>query len=183
MVEGLVAPGEGGRRGRGQPLRTPIAFPVSSAPPGRGPSREVASPVVPQPTRDTEIWEGNQDTPPYGPAPEEGERIQREPGTAALFPRSVLVAGGNRTVCPPALALWGACSQDRGGEGGRWVVGDSGGEDAVVEGLVAPGEGGEGEVVEGALAGGQPEPTPPFRVAEEGIEGPGEGWRIPGRHQ
>ena len=85
VVEGLVAPGEGGRRGRGQPLRTPIAFPVSSAPPGRGPSREVASPGGPEPTRATESWEGNPDTPPYVPAPEEGERIQRDLGRAATF--------------------------------------------------------------------------------------------------
>ena len=145
-----MAPGEGGRRGRGQPLRTPIAFPVSSAPPGRGPSREVASPGDPEPTRATESWEGNPDTPPYSPALEEGERIQRDLGRAATF--SFSRARGSRQPDGLSPCISFAEGVPAGlGRRRRWrVVGDSGGAEAVVEGLVPPSEGGEGEGADGS---------------------------------
>jgi len=125
----LVAPGEGGRRGRGQPLRTPIAFPVSSAPPGRGPSREVASPGGPEPTRATESWEGNPDTPPYVPAPEEGERIQRDLGRAATFSFSRARGWRQPDGLSPCIAFprAGGLTAGPGRRRRRWVVGDSGG--------------------------------------------------------
>jgi len=57
VVEGLVAPGEGGEGEgvEGSRCGHPLILPFSASP-GRGPSREVVSPGGPEPTRATESW-------------------------------------------------------------------------------------------------------------------------------